>query len=181
VLQVSVTYQGGTRKVFKINTPNRKRGIKRLTRGSKKSMATMMVSSPGSAKSVILAVGRKILSEMRSLSSLEKESVLCSPVEGLKSFSWDKVMIEYAKTTPTLVYLLQCLIPKASSKVPFVCFMISLLLKCRHQRMSLVQRAISVLFYGNGTTKQVRNCHCNYKGMIIYNEHSYRFIRIFNL
>ena len=87
-MQVKVTYQSGTRKVFKINTPNRKRGIKKLTRGSYKSMAAMMLSAPGSSKSFIIEMGRKIIREM--LSSDEYDSFLRSPIEALNNFSWDK-------------------------------------------------------------------------------------------
>ena len=154
-MQVKVTYQSGTRKVFKINTPNRKRGIKKLTRGSYKSMAAMMLSAPGSSKSFIIEMGRKIIREMHILSSDEYDSFLRSPIEALNNFSWDKVMTEFSKALPTLITLLQFLIPNVADKKPFVCFVASLLLKCRHQRMSLIQRVISVLLYGNGSTKQV--------------------------
>ena len=154
-MQVKVTYQSGTRKVFKINTPNRKRGIKKLTRGSYKSMAAMMLSAPGSSKSFIIEMGRNIIREMHILSSDEYDSFRRSPIEALNNFSWDKVMTEFSKALPTLITLLQFLIPNAADKKPFVCFVASLLLKCRHQRMSLIQRAISVLLYGNGSTKQV--------------------------
>ena len=53
-------------------------------------------------------------------------------------------MTELSKALPTLITLLQFLIPNAADKKPFVCFVASLLLKCRHQRMSLIQRAIYV-------------------------------------
>ena len=67
-MQVKVTYQSGTRKVL-INTPNRKRGIKKLTQGSYKSMAAMMLSAPGNSKSFIIEMGCNIIREMHILSS----------------------------------------------------------------------------------------------------------------
>ena len=74
-----VTFQSGTRKVLKINTSNRKRGIKKLTRGSYKSMAAMMLSAPGRYKSFIIEMGCKIIREMHILSSDEYDSFLRSP------------------------------------------------------------------------------------------------------
>ena len=151
-MQVKVTYQSGTRKVFKINTPNRKRG--------KVDTGKLQIYDSNDAVSsrkfsFIIEMGRKIIREIHILSSDEYDSFLRSPIEALNNFSWDKVMTELSKALPTPITLLQFLIPNAADKKPFVCFVASLLLKCRHQRMSLIQRAISVLLNGNGSTKQV--------------------------
>lgn len=139
-----------------MHTPNRKRGIKSLARGSYKSLASMMLSAPGSSRSAIAEMARKILTEMRSLSSSAHDSFFRSTVDAVKNFSWDKVMSEFTQTVPTLMMLLECLVPKPAEKKPFMCFVASLLLKCRHQRMGLVQRAVSIMLYGNGSSKQVR-------------------------
>ena len=151
-MQVKVIYQSGTRKVFKINTPNRKRG--------KVDTGKLQIYDSNDAVSsrkfsFIIEMGRKIIREIHILSSDEYDSFLRSPIEALNNFSWDKVMTELSKALPTPITLLQFLIPNAADKKPFVCFVASLLLKCRHQRMSLIQRAISVLLNGNGSTKQV--------------------------
>ena len=93
--------------MFKINTPNRKHGITKLTWGSYKYMAAMMLSAPGSSKSFIIEMGRKVIREMHILSSDEYDSFLRSPIEALNNFSWDKVMTEFSKALPTLILMQQ--------------------------------------------------------------------------
>ena len=90
---------------------------------------------------------------MHKLSSDAHDSILRDTV---KQFSWDTVMLEYAKMFLTLIMLLESLIPNPTARKPFVCFVASLLLKCRHQRMGLVQLAISIMLYGIGSSKQAR-------------------------
>ena len=59
--------------------------------------------------------------------------------------------------TCLLVFLCFCLISGKddSRRVMLVCVIISMLLKKRFPKMGLLQRAISVLLYGNGCSKQV--------------------------
>ena len=80
----------------KINTPNKKHGIKKLTRGSYESMVAMMLSPPGSSKSFIIKMGHQIIWEMHILSSDECDSHHHSPIEALKNFNLDKVMTEFS-------------------------------------------------------------------------------------
>ncbi len=89
------------------------------------------------------------------MSSDAHDSILRDRIEAVKQFSWETVYLEYCKMIPTLIFFLESFIPNLKSKKIFICFVASLLLKCRHQRMGLVQRAISVMLYGNGSTKQV--------------------------
>ncbi len=138
-----------------MKTPLRKKGIKRLARRSYPSLATMMVASPDTLKSTVFQVSKKIREEMKQLSSDSHDSILKDTVEAVKQFHWDTVLLEYHKMVPTLMMLLQNLVPKPANKKPFICFLVSLLLKCRHQRMGLVQRAVSIMLYGNGSSKQV--------------------------
>ena len=53
----------------------------------------------------------------------------------------------------------------ASKNKPLICFIMSQLLKQRYPKMAVVQRAISVAMYGNGTSKQV--CVSMYQDCII--------------
>ena len=65
-------------------------------------------------------------------------------------------MTEFSKALPTLITLLQFLIPNAADKKHFVLCNITILEVKTYQRMSLIQHAIiSVLLYDNGSTKQV--------------------------
>ena len=152
--QVNISYQTGRRKVINVNTPVRKQGIKRLARRQYKSLASMMLTTTDCSKSTVVEFARKIRGEMQKLSSEAHDSILRDTLEAVKHFSWDTVMLEYAKMIPTLIMLLESLIPNPTARKPLVCFVASLLLKCRHQRMGLVQRAISIMLYGNGSSKQ---------------------------
>lgn len=99
----------------------------------------------------------KIKSEMKSLSSDAYDSILRDTIEAIKHFNWEMVSVEFTRKIPTLMSLLSQIIPRASERKPLVCFLASQLLKSWHQRLSLVQRAVSVMMYGNGAAKQVRD------------------------
>ena len=107
------------------------------------------------SKSMIAEVATKIKSEMNDLSSDSHDSILKDSVEAVRHFSWKTVMLELSRKVPTLISLLKQLINHSSEREPLLCFIVSQLLKCSHQRLCLVQRAISVMMYGNGTVKQV--------------------------
>ena len=106
-------------------------------------------------QSVLLEISRKIKKEMKDLSSDDRDSVLCDAVEAVKRFNWTTVMMEYEKMMPTLLTLLKQLVPNPIEHKPLLCQVASQILKSRHQRMGLVQRAVSIMLYGNGTNKQV--------------------------
>ena len=55
---------------------------------------------------------------------------------------------------PTLMRFLVALVSNEKCK-PLLCVVACMILKHKSQRMSLVQRVISVLLYGNGTHKKV--------------------------
>ena len=106
-------------------------------------------------QSVLLEISRKIKKEMKDLSSDDRDSVLRDAVEAVKHFNWTTVMMEYEKMMPTLMTLLKQLVPKPIEHKPLLCQVASQILKSRHQRMGLVQGAVSIMLYGNGTNKQV--------------------------
>ena len=132
-----------------MTTPIHKQGIKRLARKNYKSLATMMLESSDSLKSTVTGMGTEFWLQ---LSSDSHDSIIRDDVESVKMFHWETVMIEYKKIIPTLIMLIECLVDKLEESKPFICFVAS---KSRHQRMGLVQRAISIMLYGNGCTKQV--------------------------
>ena len=141
--------------MINVCTPARKQGIKRLARRSYKSLATTMASTPDMLQSVLNEICRKIRYEMKELSSEASDSVLRDNVEAVKQFHWDTIRMELEKMLPTLMTFLRNLLPKSSQRIPLICVIASQLLKARHQRMGLVQRAISIMLYGNGSHKQV--------------------------
>ena len=115
-----------------------------------------MVNSRESLNATIKQLTWKIRGEMKQLFSSSHDSILMDSVEAVKHFHWDTVLLEYKRMVPTLILLLESLLPKPANKQIFVCFVTSLLIKCCHQRMCLVQRAVSIMLYGNGSSKQVR-------------------------
>lgn len=125
-------------------------------------MASTLVNSPRTSESVITNISLRIKREMKAISSDAQDSVLRDTIEALKHFSWETVWLELNQNIPTLMSLLSQLIPNPTEHKPLLCFVASQLLKSRHQRMGLVQRAISIMLYGHGTAKQVSLNHNSY-------------------
>ena len=138
-----------------VKTPSRARAIKRVTRRNYTSIAAGVVNSPSTCKSVISNMALKIRREMKVLGSASHDSVLCDTIEAVKLFSWERVSLELFQNLPTLMALLTKIVRKPSERRPLLCMLASQLLKCRHPKLGLVQRAVSIMMYGNGTTKQV--------------------------
>lgn len=118
-------------------------------------MAATVVNSPTLCLSIVKKLAVKIKSEMKNISSADHDSILRDSVEAIKHFHWDTVFLELQNKVPTLMSLLKQIVKLPAEKKPLLCFLGSQLLKSRHQHMGLVQRAISVMLYGNGTAKQV--------------------------
>ena len=114
-----------------------------------------MINTPTMVNSVLLEVCHKIKEDMKTLSSEKHDSILRDNVEAIKMFHWDTVWLECEKMLPTLMTVLKNLIPQPTKHIPLICAVASQLLKARHQRLGLVQRATSVMLYGNGSSKQV--------------------------
>ena len=109
-----------------------------------------MVKSDKTSNGVIVELSRKIKCEMKQFSSLDFDSVLRDAIVGLNQFSWESVFMEMGKGLPTLIKFLSHLIPRPKDNIPLVCMIASQLVKGRHQRMSLVQRAISTVLWTCG-------------------------------
>ena len=110
-------------------------------------------------KSIMSKIAIKIRQEIKQVSSETHDSILRDSVEAVKHFHWETVRLEMVQQTPTLMSLLSQLIGRASEHAPLLCLLASMILS-RQRHMGLVQRAISVMLYGNGTAKQVvKNKH----------------------
>lgn len=114
-----------------------------------------MVESSRTSQQVVVQMGRKIRNEMEEICSRGHDSILRDSNEAVKRFSWETVWLELLNKMPTLMNLLGCLISDPKESKPLLCLIVSMLLKKRLRNMCLVQRALSVLLYGNGISKQV--------------------------
>jgi len=118
-----------------------------------RSVSTTLIKNNAALESMLSGLGRKIRAERRKLCSLDNNSVLRNTSEAVKHFSWETILEELQNNMPTLVKFLKRVFPQCTS--PILCMVVSQLLKFESPKMALVQRAISVLMYGNGASKQV--------------------------
>lgn len=72
----------------------------------------------------------------------------------LKNFSWVKVSQELDSHLPTLSALLRGVLPKG--KRPIISMIMCMMLKQAYSKVSLAQRVVSVMLYGNSANKQVK-------------------------
>ena len=108
---------------------------------------------------------------MKEISSDSHDSILRDTVEAVKNISWETVRLELLEKMPTLMTLLAHITGKSSQNAPLLCLIGSMILKSQHQHMGLVQRAISVMMYGYGTSKQV-----NKQVTSIFLKHGYKIM-----
>ena len=95
---------------------------------------------------------------------MSHDSILRDNIEAVNHFSWETVWLELLANVPILMQILSALIPNPQDDKPLLCLIASMLLKRRLPKMGLVQRAISLLLYGNGTSKQV----CYNRSVLLY-------------
>ena len=141
-------------RTYKIRTPSRKKVIRTLTRKSFHASASAMLESPRVLRSITAKLVLKIREEMKHLSSTDQDSVLRDFTEAVKCFHWETVRLELVRSVPTLMTILSQLVGPSTKHYPLLCLLASMILKSRHQHLGLVQRAVSVMLYGNGTAKQ---------------------------
>ena len=119
------------------------------------------MSSPRTSDLAISSICHTIHKEMKNICSLSHDSILRDSHEGVKHFSWQTVFLELKNNMPTLIKVLAAIITDHKNSKSIICLIACMLLKKRLGKMSLVQRAISILLYGNGCSKQV--CVYTYK------------------
>lgn len=101
---------------------------------------------------MISHLSKLINSELKTLASLDHNSILRDSFEAVRCFSWETVWMEFEQATPTLLLLFKSLLPP---KKPLVCLLLSMIVKQKSPSLCLVQRAISIMLYGNAAHKQV--------------------------
>uniref|UniRef100_A0A1X7VIZ7 Uncharacterized protein n=1 Tax=Amphimedon queenslandica TaxID=400682 RepID=A0A1X7VIZ7_AMPQE len=84
--------------------------------------------------------------EMKDICSDSHDSIICDSNEGVRNFSCVSLLLLMmpGKDDGIRVMLLGVIVP--------------MMLKKRYPKMALLQRALSVLLYGNGFSKEVYNC-----------------------
>ncbi len=93
--------------MFAVNTPNRKKAIKQYTRRSFQFLASAVVASDITSDKVLREIARTIKQEMKTLASIEHDTILRDNIEVVKHFSWDTVFMELNEKVPTLIRLLR--------------------------------------------------------------------------
>jgi len=141
-------FQGKLRTI----TPHRKKAVVSLATGHYR-LAAKSVFFTKTHDYVITAMARKIHLEMKAICSLKSSSLLRGSHETIQNFSWAAIWQELTQKVPVTIKLMQKMLPQASNM--FLSCLICLMLKERCKHMSLLQRVISVLLYGHGTSQQV--------------------------
>lgn len=118
-------------------------------------MAAGAVDSSVTGPAIVSRICTNIKTEMKTISTITHNSFLRNSIESVKQFSWEAVHKEFLNHMPTLMDILSSLIPKSAERKPLQCMIASQILKCHHPEMALVQRAVSVMMYGNSVPKQV--------------------------
>ena len=134
-------------------TPNRENIIKSLSRRSYKAAASRFSNLPQTKNHLFKGLVCTVKKEMKSICSIQHNSILRHNHESIKTFSWERIWHELEDNMPTLLKFIQSLLPKSDRK--FIIFLICAILKDGCVQMSLVQRAVSFMLYANGTNKEV--------------------------
>lgn len=151
---MKIEYSSGP-KTFTINTPARKAGVRQYARRCYHAVAATAVKSPATSDKVLREVAWVIKKEMKNLASIDSDSILRDSVEAVKHFSWETITSELQNKVPTLMKFLQYLVKKPRESKPFIASLACQLVKDGHPQLGLLQRAVSVLLYANGTSKNV--------------------------
>jgi len=101
---------------------------------------------------VITTMARQIWLEMK-ICGLQNKSILRCGHGGIEQFNWSALWEEFTLSVPTLVKFLQKLFPQSS--IMLLSCVICQMLKERCKHISLLQRFISALLYGHGTSQKV--------------------------
>ena len=119
-----------------VGTPNRKKAISALANKNYRSAASRFANLSGARDYILKNITQRIRSEIKKICSLRHNSILRGSHEQLKQFNWQSVWQELRKNVPSLVNLMQLVMPKSDKK--FICFLICTILKKSCKHMSLV-------------------------------------------
>ena len=143
-----------------MKTPSRKAGVKQYARRCFHAVAATTMKSEATSDKVLRELGLIIKKEMKNLASMENDSILRDTVEAVKRFSWETIISELQAKVPSLMKLLHCLVKNPKNSKPFIASLACQLLKDHHPSLGLLQCALSVHLYANGTSKNVSFINC---------------------
>lgn len=152
-----MSYNSCNKKVL-LDSPFTEQNVKRIVLKSYPSLSTALTTSVRTGQYILNQVIRSIKKEIKAICSLTHDSILRDDKEALKYFSWETVWLELLPNVPTLLKILSALVPNPEDDKPLLCLIVSMLLKRWLPKMGLVQRALSLVLYGNGTSKQACDC-----------------------
>ena len=131
-------------KVVNAESPRVKDNIRQLVCESYSSLSCSIVSSSCTTNQVIAKISLCIRKEMKNMCSDSHDSILRDSCEGIAQFSWQTIWLELTTCMPPLIKLLSTLLPDNMEGKRIICVIGSVILKKRSNKMSLLQRAISV-------------------------------------
>ena len=143
-------YDGGTRK-RNVGSPLRRHTIKQVYR-KEYSSALKNLQKVLPAEETCVTTAKQLLKEIENMCHGDN-CLQQNTEEAFKNFSWDIVWSNLISKVPTVMKFFRLLFPRAPKSL--ICFAVSMVIRWRSPRMGLVQRVISALMYGNGTSKQV--------------------------
>ena len=88
-----------------------------------------MISSSDIGPPIVSRICSNVIAEMKAISTVAHNSFLSYTVESVKQFSWEAVYEELQKHMPTLMTLVNDIIPNATEHKPLHCMIASQLLK----------------------------------------------------
>ncbi len=141
-------------------TPSRRRLGKAVARSSKSSIAKACFTDPITTKYAMNYLGTLLRREIQVLVSHDTNSMLQSQdIRSMETFTWDVIMEELRLHAPKLLILFQAITETKQKdehkRNGIIGMCVSILLKYRLSRMSLVQKIISVIIYAGHASKQV--------------------------
>ena len=141
-------------------TPNRLKIGKSLARRSGSSFArhsmTNSLFRQGILKQIMISVRR----EMKGL--CKKDSIFTMNLKtALETFTWEHLLGIIRSIAPILFSVVSAALTRSRSEPPTLPLLaiLCLIMKTRSQRMSLLQRLISLIMYAGHAGKQVSKCN----------------------
>ena len=147
-------YPSGERTV-KLHSPWGRRNVKRIVRRSYSALSSSITTSLRTSDKIAFQVASVIRREIKGICSTQHESILRIKDEDIKQLNFQDVWTEFCQKMPTLMMILASISPTRRRNIPLLCLIGRMILKQRFGKMSFLQRAVSILLYGNGASKQV--------------------------
>ena len=147
-------------KYFKLPGSLKKLG-RYVGRGKRTSIAQAVLKDEALADLVVRGVANTIGKEVKLVCSAKHNSILTMKTKpALENFTWRTVWAELQQSAPTLLKVLQGLLPRqkreSEAAKPIICMCAAILLKFRNPRVNVVQAVISLVLQAGHASKEVR-------------------------